>query len=148
MPQPLARGVIFFVLDDTLAPLLELACMPVALDPAGLGAPQRFAFGMDRPSGQQRLGIVPVNHKLLFHHSSSFVHRGSKHPPMKTRRLALAAISGLLALPASAQTLPGGVLPGPLFPAPGSGSLYPSNGSLFPNSSMPQQHGNFGGGRH
>ena len=68
---------------------------------------------------------------------------------MKTRRLAiaLAAISGLLALPAVAQTLPGGVLPGPLFPAPGSGSLYPGNGSLFPTP-MPQQHGNFGGGFH
>ena len=68
---------------------------------------------------------------------------------MKTRRLAvaLAAICGLPALPASAQTLPGGVLPGPLFPAPGSGSLYPGNGSLFPTP-MPQQHGNFGGGFH
>lgn len=65
---------------------------------------------------------------------------------MKTRHLtaALAAIS--LALPATAQTLPGGVLPGPLFPQPGSGSLYPSNGSLFPSNAMPQQRGDFGGG--
>jgi len=66
---------------------------------------------------------------------------------MKTLRLgvAFAAIFGVLA-PAGAQTLPGGVLAGPLFPQPGSGSLFPGNGSLFPNSSMPQQHGRFGGG--
>ena len=65
---------------------------------------------------------------------------------MKTFRLAVPLAISALALPVGAQTLPGGVLPGPLFPQPGSGSLYPSNGSLFPNSSMPQQHGNFGGG--
>jgi hypothetical protein len=65
-----------------------------------------------------------------------------------TRHLTAAIAALSLALPATAQTLPGGVLPGPLFPQPGSGSLFPGNGSLFPNSSMPQQHGNFGGGRH
>lgn len=48
----------------------------------------------------------------------------------------MAAIS--LAGPAAAQILPGGVLPGPLFPQPGSGSLYPGNGSLFPHSLPPQ----------
>jgi hypothetical protein len=52
----------------------------------------------------------------------------------------MAAIS--LAGRAAAQTLPGGVLAGPLFPQPGSGSLYPGNGSLFPNS-MPAQTGGF-----
>ena len=65
---------------------------------------------------------------------------------MKTLRLTATLADIFLALPAAAQTLPGGVLPGPLFPQVGSGSLYPSNGSLFPNSSMPRQHGNFGGG--
>jgi hypothetical protein len=101
---------------------------------------------MDRPSGQHRLGIVPENHKLLLHHSSSFAPLGRKGTPMKTLRLgvAFAAIFGVLA-PAGAQTLPGGVLAGPLFPQPGSGSLFPGNGSLFP-SPMPQQHGRFGGG--
>src|SRR5690348_4184631 len=99
MPQPLARGVMFLILNDTLAPLFGLACMPVVLDPAGLGTPQRFAFRMDRPFGQRRLFVVAVNHELLFHHSSSFVLRGRKSSPMKTRRLAvaLAATCGLLA---------------------------------------------------
>jgi hypothetical protein len=60
---------------------------------------------------------------------------------VKTLRLT-ATLAGIsLAAPATAPTLPGGVLPGPLFPQPGSGSLYPSNGSLFPNSSMPNQTG-------
>ena len=69
---------------------------------------------------------------------------------MKTHlvAVALAAMSAFAAPPVTAQTLPGGVLPGPLFPQPGSGSLYPGNGSLFPNSSMPPQHGRFGGGFH
>lgn len=48
---------------------------------------------------------------------------------MKALRLSAAAIAGLLVLApagASAQVLPGGNIAGPLYPQPGSGSLYPT----------------------
>ena len=79
--------------------------------------------------------------------ASPFVSLGCRCGAVKALHLAAAMAAIGSALPAVGQTLPGGVLPGPLFPAPGSGSLYPGNGSLFP-APMPQQHGNFGGGRH
>ncbi len=52
---------------------------------------------------------------------------------MKALRLVVAIlVLALTSGSALAQLLPGGVLPGPLFPQPGSGSLYPGSGSLFP----------------
>jgi hypothetical protein len=66
---------------------------------------------------------------------------------VKTLRLLTAMAAFSLAGPAASQTLPGGVLAGPLYPRPGSGSLYPGNGSLLPNS-MPNQTGVPGFHRH
>ena len=60
---------------------------------------------------------------------------------MKALRLTVAAMSVLLALApagASAQVLPGGTLAGPLYPQPGSGSLFPTP--------IPPQTGMRGGG--
>lgn len=46
---------------------------------------------------------------------------------MKILRLSAVGIAALLALaPATAQVLPGGNIAGPLFPQPGSGSLFPT----------------------
>lgn len=70
---------------------------------------------------------------------------------MKALHLTAAAVATAALMPAAAQAqyASPGVLAGPLYPQPGSGSLYPSGGSLYPTP-MPRQDGfrSFGHGRH
>jgi hypothetical protein len=46
----------------------------------------------------------------------------------------MAALIASIPTTAQAQQTSVGAVPGPLFPQPGSGSLYPGGGSLYPNS--------------
>ena len=64
---------------------------------------------------------------------------------MKALRLSVAALAALAPASASAQVLPGGGLAGPLFPQPGSGSLYPTP---IPPQTVMRGSGGFGRGRH
>jgi hypothetical protein len=94
---------------------------------AAIGAAQRFACRMDRPSGQQRLGIVPVNHEFLFHPSSPFVLRRCRCAAVMTRHLTAGLAAILLAAPAGASPnpWPNGV---PTAPAAPQGGVHGGGG--------------------